>query len=203
MSYDFTLVAVIPAPPQAVYDAWLDSRAHSAMTGGKATQSANVGDTVSAWDDYIVGRNVALVPGKRIVQTWRTTQFTDEHEDSIITVTLDPMTGGTRLTLTHANVPDDHTSYEEAGWREHYFEPMQRYFHTAAKVADVIAGRRPAKQAAAKKKPVKKKAALKKAAKVATKSAKKKKSKKPAKKAAAKKSAKKKAARKNRSSRRR
>ena len=183
MPYSFTLNAIIPASPQDVYDAWLDTRAHSAMTGGKASQSAGIGDPVTAWDDYITGRNVELVPGERIMQTWRTSEFTDEHEDSLITVTLAPIKGGTRLTLLHANVPDDHTSYEEAGWRTHYFEPMQRYFNTAAKVANVIAGRRPAKKqtAAAKKRPVRKASAKKKSA---------------VKQAAKKKSAKKKAAKK-------
>jgi uncharacterized protein YndB with AHSA1/START domain len=171
MPYSFILTATIPASPQEVYDAWLDSRAHSAMTGGKATQSADVGAAVTAWDDYITGNNVELVPGKRIVQTWRTTEFTDEHGDSVIIVTLDPVSGGSQLTLEHTNVPDEHTSYEESGWREHYFEPMQRYFMTAAKVAAVRAGARKAKKAAAKtsakktsakKVPAKKKAAARK-----------------------------------------
>ncbi len=145
MPYDFTLRAVITATPRVIYESWLDSRAHSAMTGGKATQSAKIDAPVSAWDDYITGRNLDLVPGKRIVQTWRTTQFTDRHGDSVITVTLTPIKGGTRLTLQHANVPDDQTSYEESGWREHYFEPMQRYFLTMAKVAAVTARAKKAK----------------------------------------------------------
>src|SRR5208337_3952403 len=72
-----------------------------------------------------------LVPGERIVQSWRTTQFTDEHEDSIITVTLEPVEGGTLLTLIRSNVPGDHKSYEQGGWQKHYFGPMLVYFSTA------------------------------------------------------------------------
>jgi uncharacterized protein YndB with AHSA1/START domain len=177
MTYSFTLTAIIPAPPQVVYDSWLDSRAHSSMTGGKATQSNRVGDAVTAWDNYINGRNVALAPGTRIVQTWRTTKFTEEHEDSTITVTLDPIPGGTRLTLDHSNVPDDQTSYEQGGWQKSYFEPMQRYFMTMIKVDAISAGakkkvaKKPAKKSPAKKKAVaaKKKITPKKSAKKATK----------------------------------
>ncbi len=77
MGYTFTLSEIIPAPPAAIYDAWVNSRAHSAMTGSKATQSPRVGANVSAWDGYISGTNLELVPGKRIVQSWRTTKFTD------------------------------------------------------------------------------------------------------------------------------
>ena len=40
MTYAFTLTDVIPASPQAIYDAWLDSRGHTAMTGSKAKMSS-------------------------------------------------------------------------------------------------------------------------------------------------------------------
>jgi uncharacterized protein YndB with AHSA1/START domain len=126
--YAFTLTTTIPASPQEIYEAWLDSLAHSEMTGGDASMSDAASADVSAWDGYITGRNVELVPGERIVQSWRTTQFTDEHEDSLITVTLEEVEDGTLLTLLHTNVPDAQTSYEHGGWQEHYFDPMKEYF---------------------------------------------------------------------------
>ena len=155
MSYDFTLTVVIPASPRAIYDAWLDSRGHTAMTGGKAKMSAKLGAPVSAWDGFIWGENLALVPGRRIVQSWRTTRFTDADEDSRITVTLAPVKAGTRLTLRHSKVPDGHTSYETGGWQSHYFEPMKKYF----------AKQKPAKAKAAKRKPATRKPVKRKAAK--------------------------------------
>jgi uncharacterized protein YndB with AHSA1/START domain len=157
MPYTFTLTTVIDAPPQAIYDAWLDSRGHSAMTGSKAAQSAKAGASITAWNGYITGKNVRLVPGKLIVQTWRTTKFTDAHGDSTITVDLAPANGGTCLTLTHADVPDGQTSYEEGGWRKSYFEPMQRYFARSGRKA--AAKKRPAARKAAKKKAARKKLA--------------------------------------------
>ena len=128
MPYTYTLTTTLPASAAEIYQAWLDSQAHSEMTGGEARQSDQVGAAVSAWDDYITGRNLELVPGERIVQSWRTTQFTDEHEDSVIVVTLDEVEDGTLLTLVHRNVPEEQTGYERGGWQEHYFEPMKEYF---------------------------------------------------------------------------
>jgi uncharacterized protein YndB with AHSA1/START domain len=128
MSYSFTLTDIIPAPPAAVYDAWLHSRGHTEMTGSKATQSPRIGAKVSAWGGYISGQNLELVPGRRIVQSWRTTQFTDADPDSKISVTLRAVPGGTRVTLHHSRVPDGHTSYERGGWQDHYFKPMKAYF---------------------------------------------------------------------------
>jgi uncharacterized protein YndB with AHSA1/START domain len=130
--YDFTLTAVVSASAQEVYKAWLDSVAHSEMTGGQARMSDEIGAEVSAWDGYITGRNLELVPHQRIVQSWRTTDFTDDHDDSIITLTLEDDDGGTLLTLVHSNVPNDQTSYEQGGWQERYFEPMAEYFSKRA-----------------------------------------------------------------------
>jgi uncharacterized protein YndB with AHSA1/START domain len=126
--YAFTLTTTIPASPQEIYEAWLDSAIHSQMTGGEASMSDETGAEVSAWDGYITGRNLELVPGERIVQSWRTTQFTDEHEDSQITLTLEAVEDGTLLTLVHTNVPDAQQSYEQSGWQTHYFDPMKKYF---------------------------------------------------------------------------
>ena len=128
MPYTFTLTTTIPASPDEIYQAWLDSLAHSEMTGGAANMSEQLGAEVSAWDGYISGRNLELVPGERIVQSWRTSEFADEHGDSVITILLEEADEGTLLTLEHSNVPDEQRSYEEAGWQENYFEPMVAYF---------------------------------------------------------------------------
>lgn len=76
MTFDFTVTDVIPAKPKEIYDAWLDSRLHAKMTGGQPTTITAVeGDRFVVWWGYITGKNIVLEPGKRIVQSWRTTQF--------------------------------------------------------------------------------------------------------------------------------
>jgi uncharacterized protein YndB with AHSA1/START domain len=149
MPYTFTLTTTIPASPEEIYQAWLDSLGHSEMTGGAASMSDQVGAAVSAWDGYISGRNLELVPGERIVQSWRTIEFADEHGDSVITVVLQEIGEGTLLTLEHSNVPDEHRSYEEGGWQQNYFEPMVAYF--AERTREDTAA--PPKQAARKTAP--------------------------------------------------
>lgn len=127
MTIEFTISAIIPATANEIYDAWLSSEGHSAMTGGEAHASPEVGAAFDAWDGYISGTTLAGEPGKRIVQSWRTSQFADDDPDSRIEITLEPATSGTRLTLTHTDVPDDGGHYEE-GWKTHYIVPMQAYF---------------------------------------------------------------------------
>jgi uncharacterized protein YndB with AHSA1/START domain len=148
MAYTFTLTATLPAAPQDIYEAWLDSIAHSTMTGGEANMSAEVGAEVSAWDGYITGRNLELIPGERIVQSWRTSEFGAEDEDSIVTIALQEIDDGTLLTLQHSNVPDAHRSYEEGGWQSNYFEPMMVYFVQQQRVSREGEARPPRKEAA-------------------------------------------------------
>ena len=128
MSHEFTVSDVLPATPEQIYDAWLDSDKHAAMTGSDVAQiSREVGATFTAWDDYIWGRNLELDPNRRIVQSWRTTAFGQDDPDSRIEVTLEPVEAGTRVTLHHSAVPDGHDGYRE-GWQSHYFDPMRIYF---------------------------------------------------------------------------
>jgi activator of HSP90 ATPase len=128
MTYDFELSASIPAEPGDVYDAWLSSERHSAMTGGSATIDPVVGGRYVAWDGFITGETIVLEPQRRVVQTWRTTKFTDADVDSQIDVRFEPEGGGTRLTVRHSAVPDDDRGYEEGGWERSYFAPMRAYF---------------------------------------------------------------------------
>ncbi len=134
MSFKFTVSDIIPAKPRAIYDAWLDSKAHGLMSGGKAKASAKVGAAFTAWDNYISGTNLELMRGKRIVQSWRSAEFAAGDKDSKLTITLKPVAGGTRLTLLHSRIPDSQKNggYKE-GWVESYFDPMKAYFAGAAK----------------------------------------------------------------------
>jgi activator of HSP90 ATPase len=142
MTYEFKLSCALPASPEAVYDAWLDSERHSAMTGAPAKIGKRVGDPYAAWDGYIAGKTLELVPGRRIVQSWRTSEFSHGDPDSTITVELEPTKTGTRLTLTHSGVPDDQTDYEKGGWRDFYFSPMKAYFSRESRNAK-LAKKRP------------------------------------------------------------
>lgn len=123
--------AVIPAAPADVYDAWLDGEGHAAMTGADATGSPEVGAAFTAWGGYISGSNLDLAPHVRIVQAWRTTAFPAAHADSRLEVTLEPVQGGTRVSIHHSGLPEDQVANYLTGWDTHYFRPMRAYFADA------------------------------------------------------------------------
>jgi len=124
----------LPATPDRIYLAWLNGPEHSAMTGSAATvASTEVGGAFTAWDGYIDGVHVALEPGRRIVQTWRSDDFPADAPESYLEVTLEPVKGGTQLTLRHRDLPEGQGPGYLAGWDEFYLAPMARYFAAEAK----------------------------------------------------------------------
>ena len=128
MALSFTVSDVIPASKETIYNAWLDGKQHAAMTHtGEATAGTKVGDSFSAHDGYITGKNVELLPYSKIVQSWRSTEFSEDEEDSLIEVSFEGADGGTLVTLTHSNLPPHGTQYE-SGWKAFYFELMKVYF---------------------------------------------------------------------------
>jgi uncharacterized protein YndB with AHSA1/START domain len=133
------LSVILPGPPERIYEAWLDSRHHAAFTGGGAEIEPGVGGAHSAWDGYITGQNLELEPGRRIVQSWRTTEFPEDAAFSRLEILLEPAEGGTRLTLKHTEIPEGQGEQYEEGWRDYYFEPMLEYFTNLA-VSPAVVG---------------------------------------------------------------
>jgi activator of HSP90 ATPase len=128
MGYDFEVSDVLPGTPDAIYRAWMSSDGHTAMTGAGARIDPRIGGEYETWDGYITGRMLALKPGRRIVQSWRTAELADSDGDSQIEVLLDPVEDGTRITIRHTNVPDGQPGYEQGGWQEIYFDAMRVHF---------------------------------------------------------------------------
>lgn len=124
------LTTVLPANPQRVFLAWLDSAEHTAFTGSPAQVDPVVGGHFTAWDGYIQGTNLELNPFSRILQSWRTSEFPEGSPDSRLEVLLEPDGAGTKLILNHTDIPLGQGEDYRQGWEDYYFIPMQAYFST-------------------------------------------------------------------------
>ena len=128
MENGFSLSETFNAKAAEIYSAWLNSDGHTAITGSPANVDGTVGGKFTAWDGYISGTTLELSPDQRIVQSWRTSEFSDEAPDSRLEVLLEDANGGTRVTLIHTNLPEDQMDSYRQGWEDHYFKPMREYF---------------------------------------------------------------------------
>ncbi len=126
MPLQFVVSAEIPATKETIYNAWLNSEQHTAITGADAVVGNHVGDSFTAYDDYISGKNIELVPYTKIVQSWRTAEFSAIEEDSILEIIFADKNDNTVVTLNHSNLPPHGKQYYQ-GWIDHYFEPMKTF----------------------------------------------------------------------------
>ncbi|MGE0173995.1 MAG: SRPBCC domain-containing protein [Oligoflexales bacterium] len=107
--------------PERVYQLLTDSKLHTALTGQKAVINRHIGGKFSTCAGHVTGINVDLVPGKRVVQAWRTKDF-PVGIFSMATFLLSPTRdGGTDLTLIHRGVPKELIPEIETDWRQSYW----------------------------------------------------------------------------------
>ncbi len=112
------------ASPHEVYEMLMDSRTHAKFTGEKARISRKIGGKLTAYGGYIEGINLNLVPDRKIVQSWRGSDWPDGHY-SRATFSLKKIKNGTHLIFTQSGVPDQYYHDISQGWRDYYWKPMK------------------------------------------------------------------------------
>jgi uncharacterized protein YndB with AHSA1/START domain len=113
--------------PNRIYEALMDSKQHADFTAnGAAAISRDAGGSFSCHGGVISGRNIEVVPNKRIVKAWRVANW-DEGTYSIVRIELQDHNGGTRVILDHVGFPDGQAEHLGAGWHERYWDPLRKY----------------------------------------------------------------------------
>ena len=115
------------ASPRRIYEALLDSKQFTAFSGGQTAEiDRTAGGTFSLFAGHIVGRNLELMPDRRIVQAWRVVPWPDGIF-SIARFGLSAQSSGTRVIFDHTGFPSELAEHLESGWNEHYWTPLQKY----------------------------------------------------------------------------
>ncbi len=128
MLENIELSITLPVDVKTLYKAWLDTDEHSEFTGADAEIDPEVGGSFTAWDGYIEGKNIELISNKKIVQSWRTSEFAKKDKDSLLEILFEKVKEGTKLTLIHTNIPAGQAESYTQGWKDFYFKPMKKYF---------------------------------------------------------------------------
>jgi activator of HSP90 ATPase len=116
----------LEAGPQRIYDALLDSKQFAAFSGRPAQIEATEGGAFSMFGGLIGGRNIELVPGKRVVQAWRPGHW-NPGVYSIARFELTPKGAGTTIVFDHTGFPEGEYDNLLSGWNGHYWGPLAKY----------------------------------------------------------------------------
>jgi activator of HSP90 ATPase len=97
----------------------LDIRTHPASI------SRRPGGAFSLFADYIVGRQIELIPGRRIVQAWRVESWLPGSY-SLARFELIAQRSGTQIRFDHTGFPAGDAEHLAAGWYANYWEPLHK-----------------------------------------------------------------------------
>lgn len=121
------LAASLPAPPDRLFDMYLDPGEHAAFTGSPVTISDRPGSPFRAFGDVLSGTILQVVPKRLIVQSWRSPNWAPEDLDSTLILTFWPEGDGGRIELVQANVADKDFAGVSQGWEKFYWSPWRAY----------------------------------------------------------------------------
>jgi activator of HSP90 ATPase len=116
----------LSAAPERIFNVLLDSKQFAAFTGMPATIDPTSGGAFNTFGGLIEGRNVELIPNRRIVQAWRPTSW-DPGVYSIVHFELQAANGGTALVLDHTGFPEGDFDHLDSGWYMRYWDPLKKY----------------------------------------------------------------------------
>jgi activator of HSP90 ATPase len=117
----------MPASAKQLYDTYLSSRAHAAITGAPVKIGRKPGSKFSAFDGALSGEILATVPNRLIVQRWRSAHFAPADPDSTLILSFTPLNArSTRIDLVHVDVSAADYEGVKAGWPKYYWKPWRK-----------------------------------------------------------------------------
>ena len=114
-------------PVATLYNTYMDAREHSVSVGVSAKIQNKEGVRFSAYDNYVTGKNLQLIPNRLIVQSWRAQSWSADDVDSTFIIYLESQGADTLLHAIHANLPDNAADSIDSGWHKMYWEPIRLY----------------------------------------------------------------------------
>ena len=85
------------------------------------------GGRFTAYDDYIEGHTLYVEPNKRVVQSWRASDWAEGIYSLVVFEFKARGKNETVLTFSHIGVPVEEYSQLKQGWVDHYWIRMKDY----------------------------------------------------------------------------
>lgn len=107
-----------------VWQALVNPKDINAWGGGPAKMDAKIGTKFKFWGGDIHGKNIEIIPLKKLVQKWYGGSW---EKPSITTFTLIKEEDAVKINLLQTDVPDNEAKNIDDGWKEYYLGPLKKY----------------------------------------------------------------------------
>ncbi len=113
---------IINSSVDKVWQALVNPKIIDDWGGGPVKMSEKVGAEFSLWDGEIHGKNVEVIPNKKLVQDWMEGKW-DQY--SKVTFILSKQGNKTKVELIHEDIPDKEVKGIADGWEKFYLGPLK------------------------------------------------------------------------------
>ena len=121
--------------PDKLYDMYMDPEIHASFTGSKKVViSPEVNSQFIAFDGMIFGRTLSVIPGRQIIQSWRSKEWKESDRDSVLILNFLQDGDWGKIELIHVNVAESDFDDVNKGWLEYYWKPWREYLRKEKKV---------------------------------------------------------------------
>ncbi|OGH24173.1 MAG: hypothetical protein A3B47_04910 [Candidatus Levybacteria bacterium RIFCSPLOWO2_01_FULL_39_24] len=118
-----------------VWQALVDPKYINAWGGGPAKMADKVGTKFEFWGGDIHGKNIEVVPKKKLVQEWFGGNW---GKPSLVTFTLTQEKDAVRINLLQTDVPDNEAKDIGEGWKDYYLGPLKKYLENKSSTEPVL-----------------------------------------------------------------
>jgi len=110
-----------------VWKALTDSKYIDDWGGGPSKMQDKEGFEFSLWGGSIWGKNIKIIPNKKLVQEWFSDEDKKWKKPSIATFNLLEEKNGVKLELIHKDVPNENVKDIDQGWKDYYLGSLKDY----------------------------------------------------------------------------
>ena len=125
---NFTRHFDVTATPNQLYTMWITPAYHGAVTESLVSIIPKENGDIRLWDGAVTGNFIELVENQRIVQTWRTIDFSHLEEPSILLLEFQKHLEICRVRIEHSEIPFLLYQQFEYAWEEFYIPRIIDFF---------------------------------------------------------------------------
>ncbi len=138
------------ATPSRIFNIFAEAEVRNAVTGLKTSGNVQAGEEFTDAAAKVRGKTLYAEPERLIVQSWRSTAWKKDAEDSILVLRFRASGSGAELYLTQSGLPGDAAAEVKRYWNDRFWKPIKDYLKAEKKAATPSKPRgRPRKAAAA------------------------------------------------------
>jgi activator of HSP90 ATPase len=110
-----------------LFEMYTNADKHQQVTGASALITDRLGQPFNLYGGFCFGENIDLIKNKLIIQSWRTSDWPDSVDDSIVVIRLVEEGDDTHVYLTHTGLPVTMVDSLRQGWNDFYWSKWRSH----------------------------------------------------------------------------